>query len=87
MNLEVSSLEKKILINALRLFEAQSVDVIEVGKISDLRLRVESLKPANRRIAVMDEEGQLFVEGEEMTPYELGLLPGSHDPRDCPNWR
>ena len=73
MNLEVSSLEKKILINALRLFEEQSVDVIEVGKISDLRLRVESLKPVDRTISTMDEDGCFWVDGEEMTPSELGF--------------
>lgn len=73
MNIEINSLEKQMLIAGLRLLEAQSVDVVEAGKISQLLQKIEFLKPSDRRIAVMDEEGRLFVEGEEMSPSELGF--------------
>ena len=75
MNLEINSTEKQILITALRLLEAHSIDSIEVGKIGDLRQRIEWLKPEDRRIVHMDDSGNLYVDDELMTWEDLDLHP------------
>lgn len=72
MNLQIDSVEKNILIAALRLLESTSNDTVEAEKIYTLLCRVEALKPLER-IALMNEEGDLFVDGEKMTPSELGF--------------
>lgn len=73
MELNIDSTEKQILISALRLLEGYSVDSVESGKIYSLRQRIEQLKPKDRRISVMDDEGNFYVDGELMTPSELGF--------------
>ena len=73
MELKIDSAEKQILISALGLLEAYSTDSVEAGKISNLRQRIEWLKPKDRRIVVMDEEGNLYVDNELMEPSELGF--------------
>lgn len=75
MNLELNSAEKQILVTALRFLEAHSVDSIEVGKIGDLRQRIEWLTPDDRRIVHMDDSGNLYVDDELMTWENLGLHP------------
>lgn len=71
MNLELNSTEKQILVTALRLLESYSVDSIETGKIQNLQQRIEWLKPDDRRIAHMDDSGNLYVDDEPMTWEDL----------------
>ena len=75
MKLELDSTEKQILITALRLLEAHSVDSIEVGKIGNLRQKIEWLKPDDRRIVHMDDSGNIYVDDELMTWKDLDLHP------------
>jgi hypothetical protein len=73
VELEINSREKQILTTALRVFEEYATDSAEAASIYSLRQKIEALKPMDRRIALMDEEGRLFVDGEEMNASELGL--------------
>jgi len=79
MWLNIDSLEKEIIINGLLALEKWSTDSIEMGKIYELRQKVEAIKPTSRairhptRIFLMDEEGRFWVDGQEINPSELGF--------------
>lgn len=73
MNLEINNTERQILLTALIQFHKVSTDSRESAKIGNLINKVENLIPEDRRIAYMDEEGNLYVDGVKVTESDLGL--------------